>query len=362
VPLEVVLTGELKRGQGMVEFALILPLLLLIVFGVFEFSRLMIIYSSVATASREAARYGAAVGAKSATDPTPRFRDCEGIRAAAKRVGFLAGITDTNIEIFYDRYNSSTGAYDPLYSSCSAAVDLQSGDRINVVVTVQYQPVFPLVRMPSFPLRSRASRSVLRGVAVGPTGTFVLAPSSTPGPSPTFTPKIPTSTPTPLPTATFTPTEGPTPTPSNTPTPWPTPTPTFTSTPTLTSSPTATPSHTPTLTPTPVCDFTVGALNQGGSTTSVSITNEMEEDQVISSIVVDWVSQGNRQLKEIQLDSTTIWSGTEASSPAVVILTSSEESRTIEEESTQTLTLLFSKSTSVIALTVNFTSGCSVSP
>ncbi|MEN4041110.1 MAG: pilus assembly protein, partial [Anaerolineaceae bacterium] len=48
-----------KRGQGMVEFALAIPVLLLILFGIIEMGRLMFYYSSVATASREAARYGA---------------------------------------------------------------------------------------------------------------------------------------------------------------------------------------------------------------------------------------------------------------------------------------------------------------
>ena len=46
-----------EGAQGMVEFALILPLLLLVVFGIIELGRLLVIYSSVGTASREAARY-----------------------------------------------------------------------------------------------------------------------------------------------------------------------------------------------------------------------------------------------------------------------------------------------------------------
>ena len=45
-----------ENGQGMVEFALVLPLLLLVMFGIIEFGRLLFIYSAVFTSSRDAAR------------------------------------------------------------------------------------------------------------------------------------------------------------------------------------------------------------------------------------------------------------------------------------------------------------------
>ncbi|HUM37637.1 MAG TPA: TadE/TadG family type IV pilus assembly protein, partial [Anaerolineae bacterium] len=35
------------KGQGLVEFALILPLLLLILLGIFEFGRVLFIYSNL---------------------------------------------------------------------------------------------------------------------------------------------------------------------------------------------------------------------------------------------------------------------------------------------------------------------------
>ena len=51
---------ERQNAQGMVEFALILPILLLVILGIIEFGRLLFFYSSVTSASREAARYGSA--------------------------------------------------------------------------------------------------------------------------------------------------------------------------------------------------------------------------------------------------------------------------------------------------------------
>ena len=72
-----------NRGQGMVEFALVFPLLLLLLFGIFELGRIMFTYSATMAASREAARYGAAI--LDVGGGIPQYEDCAGIRAAAKR-------------------------------------------------------------------------------------------------------------------------------------------------------------------------------------------------------------------------------------------------------------------------------------
>lgn len=47
-----------KKAQGMVEFALLLPVLLLILIGTMEFGRILIIYTSISNATREGSRYG----------------------------------------------------------------------------------------------------------------------------------------------------------------------------------------------------------------------------------------------------------------------------------------------------------------
>lgn len=45
-----------SRGQGLVEFALLLPVLLLILFGLFDFGRAIFAYNTVSNAAREGAR------------------------------------------------------------------------------------------------------------------------------------------------------------------------------------------------------------------------------------------------------------------------------------------------------------------
>lgn len=53
------LPGSLKneKGQALVEMALVMPLLLLLLMGIFEFGRIFFDYLSIANASREGARW-----------------------------------------------------------------------------------------------------------------------------------------------------------------------------------------------------------------------------------------------------------------------------------------------------------------
>ena len=156
--------GDKKsRAQGLVEFALVLPLLLLVMFALIEFGRLLFIYSVVFTSSREAARYGSAAG--NVGSYIPHYRHCDGMRAAAQRVGTLVGIEQGNILINYDDGDPAHP-----FGNCPAndygpsAVRL--GDRVVVRVSAQYQPLLPLLRLPSFPISSTSARTILKDVAI----------------------------------------------------------------------------------------------------------------------------------------------------------------------------------------------------
>jgi len=204
----------------MVEFALALPILLLIILGLIEFSRLMFIYSTVTSASREAARYGAAIGPISDTDATPRYIDCKGIKDTAKRVGAIVGVADADIFIRYEPSNK-VGIAASLLSCPIPADQINFGDRLEIEVRGKYNPVpaAPLVNIPVYEFKVITRRTIVKGAkikqggtAVGvlptftpdlsATSTLTLAPTSTttPGPSPTvgFT-NTPTFTPTPFP-------------------------------------------------------------------------------------------------------------------------------------------------------------------
>lgn len=53
------ITSRKEKGQGLVELAIILPLLLIILLGIIDFGRVFYAYVTVTNASREGARYGA---------------------------------------------------------------------------------------------------------------------------------------------------------------------------------------------------------------------------------------------------------------------------------------------------------------
>lgn len=54
--------GRTGNGQALVEMALVLPVLILIIFGIVEFGRIMNTYLIVTNAAREGARHGVVGG------------------------------------------------------------------------------------------------------------------------------------------------------------------------------------------------------------------------------------------------------------------------------------------------------------
>ncbi len=147
------------RAQAMVEFALALPIFLLVVYGLMEVSRLIFIYATVASASREGARYASAWGIVDSS-AHQQYQHCAGIRNAARQVGFLlnlSGTTNTNIKIYFDDETPVQTLPISLHEYCTTsglAIDtsvgpgssypVNSGDRIAVTVTATYRPVLPV--------------------------------------------------------------------------------------------------------------------------------------------------------------------------------------------------------------------------
>jgi len=168
--------NDRTRAQGMVEFAMTLPLLLLLILGIIEFGRLLFVYSSVISAAREAARYGAAGGR---IDPTNMnsvtyVRDCDGIRAAAMRIAGIAGVPPgaAGVRIRYDDGMSvlpdSTADMCPVGGQPSPTVSIGRGDRIEVTVTAQFQLTSGIVPIPPMSIQSTVRRSVIVNVQIQP--------------------------------------------------------------------------------------------------------------------------------------------------------------------------------------------------
>ena len=64
-----------RRAQAIVEFAIVLPILLVVLIGIFEVARYVFIYSAVTNASRNASRYASAVGYEE-TGTYLKHREC----------------------------------------------------------------------------------------------------------------------------------------------------------------------------------------------------------------------------------------------------------------------------------------------
>ncbi len=161
------------RAQGIVEFALVLPLLLLLVFGIIEAGRLLFIYGAVFSSSREAARYGSAAG--EITGYIPYYGDCDGIRAAAMRIGRFAGVSATDVSISYDHGPASATNF----AICPLGGEeyIKLGDRITVQVVATFRPLLPLVNFQPIPISTITRRTIIKDVAIEGTPPSPVTPT-----------------------------------------------------------------------------------------------------------------------------------------------------------------------------------------
>jgi hypothetical protein len=152
-----------EPAQGLVEFALVLPILLLLVFGVIEFGRLLFFYTTVFTASREATRFGAGSGKIAGL---PRYNDCDGIRERALLLGKFAGVSAGDVSIKYDS-GPGTAILDPSNCPIPSQYTVIGGiHRIRVTVNAEFEPIVPLVSIPAVQIASENARTILGNMTV----------------------------------------------------------------------------------------------------------------------------------------------------------------------------------------------------
>lgn len=174
-------------AQAMAEFALVLPILLLVLYGLLEVGRLIFIFATVNTASRQAVRYGSAIGLvdtdNNGTLDTPHYQDCAGITNTANGVAFITDFT--NINITYDRGVDTSGNPiaitqplainpDPVTASTNTCTlvaalsqdPIQNGDRISVYVSAFFAPVIPFIPLDPIQINSTASRTIVGEISI----------------------------------------------------------------------------------------------------------------------------------------------------------------------------------------------------
>jgi hypothetical protein len=298
------IASQKTRAQAMVEFAIVLPILLLLLYGLLEAGRLLFIYSTIVTASRQAVRYGSATGLGTG-GTTFRYQDCAGIRDAAQRMDFLNAFEDDDIAIAWDTGPGSTA--NPICPDNNPDPSFEPANnntRLLVTIEGDYLPIVPKIvpflsrskaDTPADPIMAESARTVLVSVSI-----IVTIPPST------WQPSTPTNTPTKPATPTFTPSNTPTDTPTNTPvftdtptlTPTLTPSPTITMTPTITNTPTLTLTPTATIPPVACSQLTHGSIVTSGSTMTMTITNPYSYAITIKDLYMVWNHDKGHQVTD----------------------------------------------------------------
>jgi hypothetical protein len=110
------------RGQSLVEFALILPILLILMLGILDFSRAVSAYNSVSNGAKSGARVGIV------------NQDIDAIRAAAEAEAF--GLPEIEVEFDADVEDKDAC---PAADCCP-----QIGCVLEVTVRTEYVPATPI--------------------------------------------------------------------------------------------------------------------------------------------------------------------------------------------------------------------------
>ena len=158
--------GSHLKGQATLELALVLPVFMTLLLGVFEIALLFFYNVTVANASREAARYASSSGCPSSTTCAATdmhyFQDCSGIknRAVSKASGI--GLQASDIVISYDHGPNNSGVISAITAACSATTPtLVTGDRVVITVTKQFNLIVPIPGLKNFPIVSKTYRTYL---------------------------------------------------------------------------------------------------------------------------------------------------------------------------------------------------------
>jgi len=140
----------------MIEFALLIPLLVLIVFGAIDLARAYHAQVTLTNASREAVRYASAVGLDDSGSYN-KYNYCSGIKDMARRSAYFTPLT---INISYDK-GPGTASYNTCDGTVDSGVVVSSGDRVLVTVSAQYKPMLKLIPLSSRTFTSSSSRTIL---------------------------------------------------------------------------------------------------------------------------------------------------------------------------------------------------------
>lgn len=139
---------RVRRGQAMVEFALVAPLFFLLLFAIIEGGRFVFYYEALNSATREGARFAIIHGSNAANGcpsgpPAPASTSCdptaanvkEAVRKAA--LGLASAGDFSALDVFY----CPADAVKP----CDPQLTNARGNPVTVRAAYSYRPVMPLL-------------------------------------------------------------------------------------------------------------------------------------------------------------------------------------------------------------------------
>ena len=322
------------KAQGLVEFAIVLPILLLLIFGLIEFARIFQAWLSVTNSARFGLRYavtgefnqahcqdlnGNGLVCNAETDRPSRYAEIDHARLGSiydvsrnTAIGPLinAAAAKGQPGFFKVTVCSSMAGFsyhqlpDDFCAPHDDAGDPEGGTvRVMVGVTYQHQLIMPFLSSiwPSVTLHAERTGILeqFRTARVLGLPPVIEVPTITPEPTQTFTP-----TPSSTSTATSSPTA------------------------TRTSTPTATPTNTATPTPLPSCDFlqtNAGEeLYQSAMDLQIPLTNLSPDYQIqVTNVSTNWAGGWHDEVDPLPLDQyfdRYFWNGTGILNPTNVLL------------------------------------------
>jgi Flp pilus assembly protein TadG len=95
-----------KRGATLIEFALVAFLLMMVIFAGFEFNRMILVYTTLASASRAGVRYAIVHGSdrtgSSGSDPASGPLDTSYVVAKVKQFASMGTLNTDNLTVTVD--------------------------------------------------------------------------------------------------------------------------------------------------------------------------------------------------------------------------------------------------------------------
>lgn len=151
-----------QRGQALVEFALVSPILLMALMAVMDFGKVILSYVQGVGALREASRYAEVVGYVASDGGEPRYLDCEGMESSARRVLM---VQDQAVNIEYVKKDGVT-----TYTCDTVSADvLENGDMLRINSTARVDLLSPFITpfLPSIQMNFRAQRTIIKNIRLG---------------------------------------------------------------------------------------------------------------------------------------------------------------------------------------------------